>query len=197
MEEVWKVTYTGAKLVGKFLEGLLKVCLKKHWVVLLNSDGSPLEGRKIEAKEKIHQGLVLNFASFMVCVNCPAEPPLARSPSCDSLPLRWKVSCSPFGLHPGFPPQAAILLLRPQDKRLILLNLDEVIIEARYLLENEEVLPGHPGDDWWHGVDDVNDRLVGNPKRRCDENNSKFSLSKKPRFINPVGKSQTPEGDAC
>jgi hypothetical protein len=105
MEEVWKVTYTGAKLVGKFLEGLLKVCLKKHWVVLHNSDA--LEGRKIEAEEKIHQGSVMNFASFMVCVNCPAESPLARSPSCDALPLRWKVYCSPLCLHFEFPPKPA------------------------------------------------------------------------------------------
>jgi hypothetical protein len=28
-----------------------------------------------------------------------------------------------------------------------------------------------------HDVDDVNDRPVGNPKRRCDEHSSKFSLS--------------------
>jgi hypothetical protein len=50
---------------------------------------------------------------------------------------------------------------------------------------------------WWRGVDDVNDRLVGNPKRRFDEHISKFSLSKKLRFNRPIGKSQTPEGDAC
>jgi hypothetical protein len=54
-----------------------------------------------------------------------------------------------------------------------------------------------PLDTWWRGVDDVNDRPVGNPKRRCDEHSSKFSLSKKPRFNRPIGKSQTPEGDAC
>jgi hypothetical protein len=42
----------------------------------------------------------------------------------------------------GFSPKPAILLIRPQAKRLILLNLEEVIIDARYLLENEEVLPG-------------------------------------------------------
>jgi hypothetical protein len=30
---------------------------------------------------------------------------------------------------------------------------------------------------WWRGVDDVNDRPVGNPKKRCDEHSSKFSLS--------------------
>jgi hypothetical protein len=39
-------------------------------------------------------------------------------------------------------------------------------------------------------VDEVNDRPVGNPKRRFDEYSSKFSLSKKPRFNRPVGKSQ-------
>jgi hypothetical protein len=44
---------------------------------------------------------------------------------------------------------------------------------------------------------DVDDRPVRNPKRRYDEHSSKFSLSKKPRFIEPVGKSQTSEGDAC
>jgi hypothetical protein len=32
-------------------------------------------------------------------------------------------------------------------------------------------------ENWWLGVDDVNDRPVGNPKRRCDEYSSKFSLS--------------------
>jgi hypothetical protein len=30
---------------------------------------------------------------------------------------------------------------------------------------------------WWRGVDDVNDRPVGNPKIRFDEYISKFSLS--------------------
>jgi hypothetical protein len=77
----------------------------------------------------------------MVCVNCPAESRLARSPSCNALPLRWKVSCSPLGLHSASS-KSAFLLLQPQAKRLILLDLDEVIIDARYLLENEKVLTG-------------------------------------------------------
>jgi hypothetical protein len=38
---------------------------------------------------------------------------------------------------------------------------------------------------------------LGTPRERYDEHSSKFSLSKKPRFIDPVGKSQTSEGDAC
>jgi hypothetical protein len=33
----------------------------------------------------------------------------------------------------------------------------------------------------------VNDRLVGNPKRRFDEYSSKFSLSYETKVINPVG----------
>jgi hypothetical protein len=120
----------------------LKVCVKKNWVTLLNSDGSPLEGRSLDAKEKVHQGIVLNFTSHMVCVNCPAESTLARSPSCNSMPLRWKVSCLPLGAFSGVSPKPGFLLLRPQAKRLILLDLDEVIIDARYLLENEEVQAG-------------------------------------------------------
>jgi hypothetical protein len=42
----------------------------------------------------------------------------------------------------------------------------------------------------------VNDRPVGNPKRRFDEYSSKFSLSYETKIVNPVGKSQTTEGDA-
>jgi hypothetical protein len=38
---------------------------------------------------------------------------------------------------------------------------------------------------------------LGTPRGRYDEHSSKFSLSKKPRFIEPVEKNQTSEGDAC
>jgi hypothetical protein len=38
---------------------------------------------------------------------------------------------------------------------------------------------------------------LGTPRGRYDEHSSKFSLSKKLRFVDPVGKSQTSEGDAC
>jgi hypothetical protein len=37
---------------------------------------------------------------------------------------------------------------------------------------------------------------LGTPRGRYDEYSSKFSLSKKPRFVSP-GKIQTLEGDAC
>jgi hypothetical protein len=38
---------------------------------------------------------------------------------------------------------------------------------------------------------------LGIPRGRYDEHSSKSSLSKKLRFIKPVGKRQTSEGDAC
>jgi hypothetical protein len=39
-------------------------------------------------------------------------------------------------------------------------------------------------------VHEVNDRPVGNPKRRFDEYSNNFSLSYETKVINPVGKSQ-------
>jgi hypothetical protein len=43
----------------------------------------------------------------------------------------------------------------------------------------------------------VNDRPVGKPQEEGMMNiGASFSLSKKPRFNRPVGKSQTQEGDA-
>jgi hypothetical protein len=54
---------------------------------------------------------------------------------------------------------------------------------------------------WWCGVDVgvfVDDRPVGNPKRRYDKHNSKSSLSMKPRFIEPVGeRTKLQKVDAC
>jgi hypothetical protein len=44
----------------------------------------------------------------------------------------------------------------------------------------------------------VNDRPVGKPQEEGMMNiAASFSLSKKPRFVDPVGKRQTQEGDAC
>jgi hypothetical protein len=44
----------------------------------------------------------------------------------------------------------------------------------------------------------VNNRPVGKPQEEGMMNiAASFSLSKKPRFIDPVEKSQTQEGDAC
>jgi hypothetical protein len=50
----------------------------------------------------------------------------------------------------------------------------------------------------WRGDDEVNDWPVGKPQEEGMMNiAASFSLSKKPRFVDPEGKSQTQEGDAC
>jgi hypothetical protein len=50
----------------------------------------------------------------------------------------------------------------------------------------------------WRGDDEVNDRPVQKPQEEGMMNiAASFSLSKKPRFVGLVGKSQTQEGDAC
>jgi hypothetical protein len=38
---------------------------------------------------------------------------------------------------------------------------------------------------------------LGTPRKGLMSTTASFSLSKKPRFNRPVGKNQTPEGDAC
>jgi hypothetical protein len=60
---------------------------------------------------------------------------------------------------------------------------------------------GHIGITWFFlgvGCTDAGRMTtqLGTPRERYDEYSSKFSLSKKPRFVSP-GKNQTPEGDAC
>jgi hypothetical protein len=50
----------------------------------------------------------------------------------------------------------------------------------------------------WRGDDEVNDRTVGKPQEEGMMNiAASFSLSKKPRFVDPIEKNQTQEGDAC
>jgi hypothetical protein len=47
-------------------------------------------------------------------------------------------------------------------------------------------------------VDEVNDRSVGKPQEQGLMNiAASFSLSNETKVINPVGKIQTTEGDAC
>jgi hypothetical protein len=59
--------------------------------------------------------------------------------------------------------------------------------------------PWQQGDYYrWRDGDEVNDRPVGKPQEEGMMNiAASFFLSKKPRFVDPVGKRQTQEGDAC
>jgi hypothetical protein len=63
-------------------------------------------------------------------------------------------------------------------------------LSLRKTSENIDSAVLNSARECWCVVDEVNDRPVGNPKRRFDEYSSKFSLSTKPRYVNPVGKIQ-------
>jgi hypothetical protein len=52
-----------------------------------------------------------------------------------------------------------------------------VLMWELLLLQSPVTVPENLLVFCWRVVDDVNDRPAGNPKRRCDEHSSKFSLS--------------------
>jgi hypothetical protein len=68
----------------------------------------------------------------------------SETPKSISLPdaplVRWRASCSSF--QDGSKAFQAFLILRPHAKRLVLLNTDEQVLDARFLLENERVHSG-------------------------------------------------------
>jgi hypothetical protein len=68
----------------------------------------------------------------------------SAAPKSSTLPeaplVRWKASCSSF--HDGSKSFQAFLILRPHAKRLVLLDTDEQVLDARFLLENERVHSG-------------------------------------------------------
>jgi hypothetical protein len=50
---------------------------------------------------------------------------------------------------------------------------------------------------WWRGVDDVNASQLGTPREGVMSTAAGFPSVMKPRYVNPVGKIQNLEGDAC
>ena len=135
----WKIIYSGVTTGGKFLEGSLVLSVDS-WLVLLNAKGSPLEGRCLENGEKISIRSVLRFPSHLSCVNdflVPTSGFLGRSPtisgSYEETGFKCHALCSSLpaddlGHTKGF------LTRFPRAKRLVLLNHNEVVIDARYLV---------------------------------------------------------------
>jgi hypothetical protein len=74
---------------------------------------------------------------------------------------------------------AAVLIIPP----LVVPNWSVIYINTA-----PQSIPNGCSDDIWCGQIATQ---LGTPRGRYDEHSSKFSLSKKPRFIEPVGKSQT------
>src|SRR4051812_22134001 len=143
----WKITYSGVTTGGKFLEGSLVVSADS-WLVLLNAKGSPLEGRCLENGEMISVGSVLRFPSHLSRVNDSLDPSsgfLGRSPtisgSDEDTGLKWHALCSSLPTD-DLETSKGFLMLFPSSKRLVLLNHNEVVIDARYLIHGEVVASG-------------------------------------------------------
>jgi hypothetical protein len=72
--------------------------------------------------------------SFVDVVKAPNPANVSALP--EAPPVRWKATCSHF--QNGSSSSQAFLLLRPQAKRLVLLDMQEEVLDARFLLENEK-----------------------------------------------------------
>ena len=93
----------------------------------------------------------INLVSVVSCLKSPTGsncfPPesefgLVRSEKDASPPWRWKVSCSPLIRLHGPAPRVVFLLLRTQAHRLVLIDHEETVLDARYLLEGESIKEG-------------------------------------------------------
>jgi hypothetical protein len=131
-------------------------------------------GRFVEIGETIHIGTIVRFNSHIAKVqDCICSPWPAKDPS----PLRWNALCSYFVNGDWSSQRSAVLLLRPIAKRLVLFDQDEVLIDARFLLEGEQVSTGVAIEMPVHKV------IVGNlieDKVRQNQKSSLDSLSQVP-----------------
>lgn len=109
----WKVSYTGAKESGKFLEGSLILSSNKYWLVILNAHGLPLEGRRLANGEMIKLDSIVRLPSHLVKVHGISFGSSPRCPGAlfnnEPHPLKWKASCTSL-VDPSVAPRASFLL---------------------------------------------------------------------------------------
>jgi hypothetical protein len=124
---------------GKRSSGSLVFWSSKNWLVILNDHDDPLVGRSLEKGETIHVGSLVHFNSHIAKVqDCVFSPWLPKEPA----PLRWNALCSSFVKGDWSSQHPATLLLRPLANRLVLLDGDGTLIDARFLLEGELIYSG-------------------------------------------------------
>jgi hypothetical protein len=110
---------------------------KDHSVLVGECIGTPASASDFISSTPANK-YALDSRSFVQVVNSSKHKNGAPIP--EAPPVRWKVSCSLF--QKGSPSFQAFLILRPQAKRLVLLDMKEEVLDARFLLENERVHSG-------------------------------------------------------
>jgi hypothetical protein len=124
---------------GKRSLGSLVFWSSTNWLLLLDDKDNPVYGQNLENGEVIHLDSIVRFPSHMAFVSkCFTSPWGLKEPS----PLRWNALCSSLVKVEWTPNRPAFLILRRSAKRMILLDHEEVLIDARFLLEDEVIKPG-------------------------------------------------------
>jgi hypothetical protein len=171
--------------MGKSAFLLLRPHAKR--IFLVDSKEQTISARFLLKDEQVVSGSILDFNIFSVLVGecvgslsaplsevATALPPKvidtrsfvqvvnsSKASNVSSLPeaplVHWKASYTP--IQDGSRSFQAFLILRPQARRLVLLDMQEEVLDARFLLENERVHPGLILDLKSHTVS-VGERII-------------------------------------
>jgi hypothetical protein len=144
----WKVSFEVVLDSGKSKSapGFL-LLWPRSWLVLVNHKDSPIVGKHLTKGEVFYSGSTVRFQSHVALVEaCLLSPP--RFSSFPEAPLvRWRVtyadlvpSSATLDSKPALT-RSAFLILKPNAKRLVLLDSKEQVLDARFLLLNEKVQP--------------------------------------------------------
>ena len=126
--------------------------------MLFHANGRPIVGRVPDQKEVVSRGSQIRFPTFMaLIISCVISPyGSIRFPPDSSVfnkagdsqtsekirGLHWKVRFRGHSNQQSVLFNHGIVLIRPDAKRLVLQNSDEVTVDARSLLMDEEILVG-------------------------------------------------------
>jgi hypothetical protein len=149
----WKVSYHELQDFGKscLAPGFL-VLLPKNWLALVNHKDAPIVGKYLQNGEVFYSGSSVRFPSHLVSVLSCLVSPLGFSSLPEAPPVRWRVVYAPLGNSlmsedNKFPMgKSAFLILKPNAKRLVLLDAKEQVHDARFLLLDETVCTSHSLD---------------------------------------------------
>jgi hypothetical protein len=141
----WKVTFEVLLDTGKSksFPGFL-LLWPRNWLALVNHKDAPLVGKHLNPGEVFYTGSTVRFESHVAVVEACLLSPPGFSSFPEAPPIRWRVTYA--DLAPSshakdsklFFSRSAFLILKPNAKRLVLLDSKEQVLDARFLLLNEK-----------------------------------------------------------